>query len=84
MKNPTVTNRVGIEEDTVSHNRTTIRGPAIIGDYGEIGPNTYIGPYTSTGDYTTLRNTEIEYTIIEATHIDCDRLIVEDHSAVSV
>jgi len=38
--------------------RITIRGPAIIGEQCEIGPNTYIGPYTTIGDHATILNHE--------------------------
>jgi glucose-1-phosphate thymidylyltransferase len=74
----TITNSVGIGEGTVIHSRTTIRGPAIIGDHCEIGPNAYIGPYTSIGDQSTIRNTEIENTIVmRGTIIDCGRRITD-------
>jgi glucose-1-phosphate thymidylyltransferase len=74
----TITNRVGIGENTIIHGRTTIRGPVIIGDNSSIGPNTYIGPYTSIGDSTTILNTEIENSIImEGTYIDCGRRITD-------
>jgi len=74
----TVTNSVGIGEGTVIHSRTTIRGPAIIGEHCDIGPNTYIGPYTSIGDYCTIQNTEIENSIVmQGAHIDCGRRIVD-------
>lgn len=66
------------KRNTAFYNRTTSKGPSIIGDHCEVGPNTYIGPYTSTGDHTTIRNTEIENTIImEATHIDCNKRITD-------
>jgi len=74
----TITNNVGIGQGTVIHSRTTIRGPAIIGDGCTIGPNTFIGPYTSIGNHTTIRNTEIENSIImEGAYIDCGRRIVD-------
>jgi len=74
----TITNKVAIGEDSIIHSRTTIRGPAIIGDRCEIGLNTYIGPYTSIGDNNTIWNTEIENNIImEGTHIDCGRRITD-------
>ncbi len=69
---------MGIGEGSIIHSRTTIRGPVIIGDHCEIGPNAYIGPYTSIGDHSTICNTEIENSIImEGAHIDCGRRIVD-------
>ena len=74
----TITNNVGVGEGTIIHNRTTIRGPIIIGEHCEIGPNTYIGPYTSIGDHVTLANTEIENSIImSGALIDCGRRITD-------
>lgn len=66
----TITNCVGIGEGTIIHRHTAIRGPVVIGDRCEIGPNAYIGPYTSIGEHVTLLNTEIEnsarvYTILK-------------------
>jgi len=73
-----ITNNVAIEEDSVIHSRTTIRGPVIIGKGCEIGPNTYIGPYTSISDDVTIRNSEIENSIImEGAYIDCGRRITD-------
>ena len=73
-----LTNNVGVGEGTVIHGRTTIRGPVIIGEHCEIGPNTYIGPYTSIGDHATIRNTEIENTIImSGALIDCGKRVTD-------
>jgi len=77
-KTATITNNVGIGQDSIIHSRTTIRGPAIIGDHCEIGPNTFIGPYTSIGDNVIIRNSELENSIImEGTIIDCGRRITD-------
>ena len=74
----TMTKSVGIGEGTIIHRHTAIRGPVVIGDRCEIGPNAYIGPYTSIGDHATIRNTEIENTIVmQSAHIDCGRRITD-------
>jgi len=73
-----LTNNVGVGEGTIIHNRTTIRGPVIIGEHCEIGPNSYIGPYTSIGDNVTLINTELENSIVmSGTRIDCGKRITD-------
>ena len=77
-KSATINGKVSVGKGTIIDGRTSIRGPAIIGDGCEIGPNAYIGPYTSIGDHSTIMNTEIENTIImEGAHIDCGRRIVD-------
>ena len=74
----TIANIIGIGQGTIIYSRTTIRGPAIIGDNCEIGPNTYIGPYTSIGDRSIVCNTEIENSIImEDVKIDCGKRITD-------
>jgi glucose-1-phosphate thymidylyltransferase len=74
----TLTNNVGVGEDTIIHSRTTIRGPVIIGEHCEIGPNTYIGPYTSIGDHVRIANTEIENSIVmSGAHIDCGKRVTD-------
>ncbi|MBA4311730.1 MAG: glucose-1-phosphate thymidylyltransferase [Chlorobiaceae bacterium] len=42
---------------------SVVRGPAIIGKNAII-ENSYIGPFTSIGDRTTIRNAEVEYSIV--------------------
>lgn len=73
-----VTNNVGIGNGSVVEPRTTIRGPAIIGENCVIGPNVYVGPYTSIGDHVRISNTEIENSIVmEGTVIDCGKKITD-------
>ncbi len=44
--------------------RVRMRGPIIVGNNTVIGPNSYIGPYTSIGNNCTLKNIEIENSIV--------------------
>ena len=74
----TVAGSVKIGKDTVIHGRTTIRGPVILGEHCEVGPNVYIGPYTSIGSYVTVRNSEVENSIImDGAHIECGKRIID-------
>lgn len=74
----TVTGSAGIGKDTVVHGRTTIRGPVILGEHCEIGPNVYIGPYTSIGNDVTIRNSEVENSIImDGAYIECGKRIID-------
>ncbi len=74
----TITGNVSIGKETVVRSRTTIRGPVIIGEHCEIGSNTYIGPYTSIGDHVTIRNSEVENSIVmEGAYIDCGKRITD-------
>jgi len=69
---------IRISKETKIHTGTTIRGPAIVGEHCEIGPNTYIGPYTSIGNDVTIRNSEIENSIVmESAYIDCGKRIID-------
>jgi glucose-1-phosphate thymidylyltransferase len=43
--------------------RTTVRGPAIVGQGSEIR-NAYIGPYTAIGDEVKIENAELEHSIV--------------------
>jgi len=69
---------IRVSKETKVYNGTTIRGPAIVGEHCEIGPNTYIGPYTSIGNDVTIRNSEVENSIVmEGAYIDCGKRIID-------
>ncbi|MBI5020329.1 MAG: glucose-1-phosphate thymidylyltransferase [Ignavibacteriales bacterium] len=57
-----VLGKVILDEDSKVIN-SVVRGPAIIGK-NTIIENSYIGPFTSIGDRTTIRNAEVEYSIV--------------------
>ncbi|MDG6905014.1 MAG: glucose-1-phosphate thymidylyltransferase [Nitrososphaerota archaeon] len=42
----------------------SIQGPVIVGNNCTIGPDVYMGPYTAIGDNCTLKNAEIENSIV--------------------
>jgi len=74
----TVYGKVRAGKDTLIHGRTTVRGPVIFGEHCQIGPNAYIGPYTSIGNDVTIRNSEVENSIImDGAHIECGKRIVD-------
>jgi len=69
---------VCVDEGTLVHSGTTLRGPLIIGKNCEIGPGSYIGPYTSIGDNTVIRGAEVENTIVMGDcRIECGKRIVD-------
>lgn len=73
-----LTGNIAIGKGATVHDRVTIRGPVIIGEHCEIGPDVYVGPFTSIGNNVTIRNSEVENSIImDKTHIDCGRRIVD-------
>ncbi len=77
-ENLVLTGNVGIGAGTTVRRNTHIRGPAIIGEGCTIGPNAYIGPYTSIGNNVTLRDAEVENSIImDESFIDCRGRIVD-------
>jgi len=77
-KTATIAAKVCIGKGTIINEKTSIRGPVIIGNNCILGPDTYIGPYSSIGDNTTILNTEIENSIImEGTYIDCGQRITD-------
>lgn len=55
---------LSIGKGTRLHGRVNIKGPVIIGDNCNIGPDVYIGPYTAIGDECTLNKVEIENSIV--------------------
>ena len=57
-----VEGRVAIESGARLE-RTTVRGPAIIG-HGAVLTDAYIGPYTAIGDHVVVENAEIEHAIV--------------------
>jgi glucose-1-phosphate thymidylyltransferase len=57
-----VEGRVAIESGARLE-RTTVRGPAIIGR-GAVLTDAYIGPYTAIGDHVVVSNAEIEHAIV--------------------
>jgi glucose-1-phosphate thymidylyltransferase len=57
-----VEGRVAIESGARLE-RTTVRGPAIIGR-GAVLTDAYIGPYTAIGDHVVVHNAEIEHAIV--------------------
>jgi NDP-sugar pyrophosphorylase family protein len=57
-----VEGRVAIERGARLE-RTTVRGPAIIGR-GAVLTDAYIGPYTAIGDHVVVANAEIEHAIV--------------------
>jgi len=55
--------KINIGRKSVISNKTTIRGPVIIGENCKI-EKSYIGPYTSIGDNVEIIDTEIENSIV--------------------
>jgi len=66
----TINHRVAIEEGAVVE-RSHIRGPAIIGRNARV-IDSYIGPFTSIQSGTTIRNAEIEHSIV------CEDALIEN------
>ncbi len=55
--------KVRVGANAVIGEKTLIRGPVVIGENCII-ENSYIGPYTSLGNNVTIRNSEIEHSIV--------------------
>ena len=74
----TVSGDIRIGKNTIIRSRTTVRGPAIVGEHCEIGPDAYIGPYTSIGNDATIRNSEVENSIVmDGSYIECGKRITD-------
>jgi len=65
-----VEGRVAVEEGARLE-RSTVRGPAIIGGGSRI-TDAYIGPYTAIGDDVQIRNAELEHSIVLSGSSVCD------------
>jgi glucose-1-phosphate thymidylyltransferase len=77
-ENAIITGVVNVGKDTIIHGNTTIRGPVILGENCEIGPDVYIGPYTSLGNHVKIENSEIENSIVmEGARIACGKRIID-------
>jgi len=73
-----LTGRVAIGKSSKLIGDVRIRGPAIIGERCEIGPNVYVGPYTSIGDECVLKNVEVENSIVmNGSRLECNKRIVD-------
>ena len=69
--------KVTIGAGSVIGPNVLVRGPVVIGERTRI-EQAYIGPYSSIGNDVTLRNTEIEHSIVfDAAEIDCGKRIVD-------
>jgi len=76
--NVTILGNVRIGRGSVIHADTTLRGPIAIGEKCEIGPKAFVGPYTSIGNNVTLKNTEVENSILmDNVYADCGKRIID-------
>ena len=60
-----VEGRVFVDKGAKIESGAVVRGPAYIGEGTIVGSGTYVGPYTSIGSQCTLRNIEIENSIVQ-------------------
>lgn len=61
---PNLQGRVRVGKNCKISSEALIRGPVIIGDDCEIGPNVFIGPYTSIGNHAKILAGDIENSMI--------------------
>jgi glucose-1-phosphate thymidylyltransferase len=70
--------KVSVGKKTVINHGTTIKGPVIIGENCEIGPDVYLGPYTSVGDNVKILSGEVEGSIImQDVLMNCKKRIID-------
>jgi glucose-1-phosphate thymidylyltransferase len=70
--------KVSVGKDTVVKHNSRIKGPVIIGEKCEIGPNVYVGPYTSIGDNVKILSGEVEGSIImQNVLMNCNKRIID-------
>lgn len=73
-----VTGNVSIGDGTIVRENSTLRGPAVIGDFSEISAGAWVGPYASIGNQVKISGAKIENSIVlDGVLIDCDERIVE-------
>lgn len=73
-----VVGKVSIDEGTVIKSGCSIRGPVVIGKNCVIEENAYIGPYTSIGDNCSIKNAEIESSILMSdVKVECKQRIMD-------
>lgn len=78
IEGATVLGNVSVGSGSVIHKGCTLRGPIIIGEHCDIGPNAYIGPYTSVGNNVTIKNSEVENSIVmDGVYAECGKRIVD-------
>jgi len=55
-----------------------LKGLLLGGGHCDIGPNIYMGSYTSIGNDVTVRNSEVENSIVmDGAYIDCGKRIID-------
>jgi glucose-1-phosphate thymidylyltransferase len=73
-----VLGNVNVGNASLIRKGTTLRGPIIIGEHCDIGPNSYVGPYTSIGNNVTIKNSEVENSILmDGVFVDCRKRITD-------
>lgn len=69
--------KVKIGKGTMIHGNVKIRGPVVIGQNCDL-EHCYIGPYTSIGDNATIKQAEIEHSILmNRVQVNCNKRIVD-------